>query len=219
MKTITLAGLAIAAVLASAADAQTLVYWPAPVPAAQQAQMSYFPMGTALTLRTRAQVSTKVNRPGDRVYLEVAESVSYNGQVVVPVGSVAVAEVAFVQKNGHFGKKGKLEIRPLYIETPNGTVRLSGQATDEGTSGTITSVATMLIVSPLGFLVHGTSAQLPPGTLVRGYLAEDMRFMVQPTAALASTQASQPRPGFGTGGYDGYGDGYGAQSDGIRSVH
>lgn len=180
--------------LATPAAAQNFVYWPAPAAVTgTPVPMSYFPMGTPLTLRSRTQVSTKVNKPGDRLYLDVAESLSYRGQVVVPAGSVAVAEVAAVQRNGHFGKKGKLEIRLLYIDTPIGPVRLSGQANDEGTSGTITSVATILFASPLGFLVHGTSAQLPPGTLVRAYLADDMQFAVQPQSQVAAMQAYPDR--------------------------
>ncbi len=180
--------------LATPAAAQNFVYWPAPAAVTgTPVPMSYFPMGTPLTLRSRTQVSTKVNKPGDRLYLDVAESLSYRGQVVVPAGSVAVAEVAAVQRNGHFGKKGKLEIRLLYIDTPSGPVRLSGQANDEGTSGTITSVATILFASPLGFLVHGTSAQLPPGTLVRAYLADDMQFAVQPQSQVAAMQAYPDR--------------------------
>ncbi|PTQ64075.1 hypothetical protein C8J45_104322 [Sphingomonas sp. PP-CE-3G-477] len=180
--------------LATPAAAQNFVYWPAPAAVTgTPVPMSYFPMGTPLTLRSRTQVSTKVNKPGDRLYLDVAESLSYRGQVVVPAGSVAVAEVAAVQRNGHFGKKGKLEIRLLYIDTPSGPVRLSGQANDEGTSGTITSVATILFASPLGFLVHGTSAQLPPGTLVRAYLADDMQFAVQPQSQVTAMQAYPDR--------------------------
>src|SRR3546814_3407633 len=115
-------------------------------------------MGTPLRLRTRTQVSTKDNKPGNRLYLEVAERVSFRGQVVIPIGGAVVAEVSRVQRNGHFGKKGKLEIRLISVETPSGPVRLRGTAYDEGKSGTAASVATMALLSGLGFLIHGTSA-------------------------------------------------------------
>lgn len=190
MKGILIGAAALGALLASSAQAQTLVYWPAPASSAQASQMTYFPMGTPLTLTTRTQLSTKDNKPGDRFYLEVAEDLSYQGQVVVPAGSVAVGEVARVQRNGHFGKKGKLGVRLLYVETPNGPVRISGQAGDEGTSGTATSIATIAFVSPLGFLIHGTSAQLPADTVVQAYLAQDLRFRAQPgMTQVATTQA------------------------------
>ena len=179
--------------LATVAQAQT-AYWPAPTQPGQPVRNSYFPMGTPLTLTTRTVVSTKDNKPGDRFYLEVAEDLSYRGQVVVPAGSVAVGEVAMVQRNGHFGKKGKLDINLLYVQTPQGPVRISGKANDEGTSGTITSVATMALVSPLGFVIHGTSAHIPAGSVVHGYLAQDLRFAAyaQPVESAMIGAAAEP---------------------------
>lgn len=193
MKKIIIGSAAIVALVGSTAQAQNIVHWPVPISAEASRSMLYFPMGTPVTLTTRTQVSTKDNKAGDRFYLEVAESISYQGQVVLPAGSVAVAEVVRSDRNGHFGKKGKLDIRLLYVETPNGPVRLSGQAGDEGTSGTIASFATIAFVSGLGFLIHGTSAHIPFGTTVQAYLAEDMRFAINPTLAQALPVAPQAR--------------------------
>lgn len=193
MKNIVICSAATVAMIGSAAQAQRTIHWPAPVSAAAQENMSYFPMGTPVVLTTRTQVSTKDNKPGDRFYLEVAESISYRGQVVLPAGSVAVGEVARSDRNGHFGKKGKIDVRLLYVETPNGPVRLSGRAGDEGTSGAIASFATIAFVSGLGFLIHGTSAHIPFGTNVTAYLAEDMRFRTSPTLAQASPATPEAR--------------------------
>lgn len=190
MKIIAICAIPMMVLAGSVAQAQNTVYWPAPISAEAQSSMKYFPMGTPVTLIMRTQVSTKDNKPGDRFYLEVAESISHRGQVVLPAGSVAVGEVVRADRNGHFGKKGKLDIRLLYVETPNGPVRLTGRAADEGTSGTITSFATIALVSGLGFLIHGTSAHLPFGTTVTAYLAEDMRFM--PNPAMAQAEAVTP---------------------------
>lgn len=190
------------------ARAQSVFHWPAPeAELVGEAKRYYLPMGTPLMLRTRTQVSTKDNKPGDRLYLEVAESVSFRGQVVIPVGAPVFAEVSRVQRNGHFGKKGKLEIRLISAETPNGPVRLSGTAYDEGKSGTAASVATMALLSGLGFLIHGTSAELAPGAPVQAYLAEPLRFTWYPEAGpmVAMQQArpdsfNEPAPGFSTMG-------------------
>ena len=173
------AAAAMAVLLPGAVQAQ-MTYWPAP--GAERAT-AYLPIGTPLRLVTRTQLSTKDDKPGDRFYLDVAESLVYRGQVVVPAGAVAVGEVARSDRNGHFGKKGKLDIRILYVETPTGPVRLGGQANDEGTSGTAVSLATMAFVSSLGFLIHGTSAHLANGTVVEAYLADDLRFTVEPAQA------------------------------------
>jgi len=141
--------------------------------------MSYFPVGTAIDLIMRTQISTKDNKSGDRVYFEVAQNLSYRGQVVVPAGATVVGEVIRADRNGHFGRKGHLEIRPLYVETAYGPVRLTGRSADDGTSAVAVSVATIVLVSPLGFLIHGTSAHLAPGSTVTAYLADDLRFKVQ----------------------------------------
>ena len=204
MKDWKVAAAMIALVVSGTAQAQTAFYWPAPeAQPAGEAKRYYLPMGTPLMLRTRTQISTKDNKPGDRLYLEVAESVSFRGQIVIPIGAPVFAEVSRVQRNGHFGKKGKLEIRLISAETPSGPVRLSGTAYDEGKSGTAASVATMALVSGLGFLIHGTSAELAPGTPVQAYLAEPLRFTWYPEAGprIAMEQArpdsiKEPAPGF-----------------------
>ena len=199
-KTIACAALA-AALTSTAASAQDMVYWPAPLAATQTVGMSYFPVGTPLKLVTRTEVSTKTNKPGDRFYLSVAEDLTYRGQVVVPAGSVAVGQVADLQRNGHLGKKGKLGVRLLYVQTPSGPVRLSGRGYDEGKSGTVASVATLALapiaVAWAGVFIHGTSARLPSGSGVQGYFAEDMRFAVQPRpirAAMNEVLPDSPHP-------------------------
>lgn len=165
-----------------AAQAQTTVYWPAPARTDAPGKRYEFPMGTPISLVTRTQINTKDNEAGDRIYFEVAESLTFRGQIVVPVGSVAVGEVTRSERNGHFGDKGKLEIRLLYVQTPYGPVRLTGRAYDEGKSGAVWSFGTMLLASPLGFLIHGTSGYIEPGTPVQGYFADPMTFTYNPPA-------------------------------------
>lgn len=193
-----------ALLFANNALAQDVVQWSA-WPSGN-AQKYYMASGTPVYLRTVTEVNTKDNKAGDRIYLEVAEPLSFRGYVVVPAGTPVVAEVSRVQRNGHFGKKGKLEVRLKYMHTPNGTVRLSGAGYDEGKSGTAASVATMLLVSPLGFLVHGTSGYIKPGTVVTASLAESLRFAwdgTRPVETAMQVQADGeplPSPGFANPG-------------------
>lgn len=196
MRLVKLVGAAATLCMGGTAIAQDSYYWPASSTPAVTTQATYFPLGTPLTLRTRTQVSTKDNHPGDRVYLEVAEGLFYKGQVVIPAGAVAVAEVARADRNGHFGRKGKLDVRLLYVQTPSGPIRLSGSSYDEGTTGLYTSIATMALVSPLGFLVHGTSAHIPLGSTVQAYIAEPMRFYERPAEQQVTNwaQPDQARP-------------------------
>ena len=214
MRNIGVISVVFAMLVSSTASAQSTYNWPAPdVASTAPVQKFFLPPGTPLMLRTLTQVSTKDNKPGDRIYLEVAESVTFRGQVVIPIGAPVIGEVSRVERNGHFGKKGKLEIRLIRAETPNGSVRLNGSAYDEGRSGTAASFATIALVSGLGFLIHGTSGYLQPGTVVQAHLAEALRFAWQapserPATALQQVQpdpATPATPGFSTFGSNGDG--------------
>ena len=118
-----------------AANAQGFNYWPsAPV---VSARTMYLPMGTPLTLISRTQVSSGDNRAGERIHFTVTETISFRGQVIIPPGLVAVPEVARSDRNGYLGKKGKIDVNLLYVETLNGPVRLSGGANSQWKSGLI----------------------------------------------------------------------------------
>lgn len=177
----------------SAAQAQNTYYWKAPAAAAdEQTQAFFLPGGTPLKLRILSQVSSRDSKPGDRVYLEVAESISFRGQVVIPVGAPAFGEVSVMERNGHFGKKGKIGVRLIQVETPSGPVRLGGAAYKEGHSGTAASVATIVLVSWVGFVIHGTSARVMPGTPVDAFLSEPLSFAWNPSASHSRLGAASP---------------------------
>ena len=162
---------------ATSVSAQDVYYWPAAQPNTETSRYLSFPAGTPVSLTTRNDISTKEARAGDRVYLSVAENIMYNGQVVLPIGAPVVAQVVQADRNGHFGVKGKLAINLLYVQTPMGPVQLTGSAARTGHSGTALSVTTFALLSMVGgFLIHGTSAKIPYGTPVQGYLAQPLKF-------------------------------------------
>lgn len=76
-------------------------------------------------LQTKTLLSTKESKPGDRVHLAVAEAVSFRGTVVIPVGVAVMGAVSQSQRNGHVGRKGKLAVRLISVEAPDGPVRLA----------------------------------------------------------------------------------------------
>lgn len=194
MKTPTIACLAVCVFSSAPAYAQNVIRWTAPTAVTSKGTGFYVPQGTPLALTSRTQISSRHNKPGDRVYFEVAETVSFRGQIVVPVGALAIGEVVNAQRNGHFGRKGKIAVRLLYVETPSGPVRLTGRTSDEGKSGTAASVATMALVSGLGFLIHGTSADIAEGTSVEAYLAEPLRFTWHPQDSVGQAMVTQAVP-------------------------
>lgn len=198
MKNLILSALVLALASNSAVQAQNTYYWKAPATAGgEQTQAFFLPSGTPLKLRVLSQVTSRDSKPGDRVYLEVAESVSFRGQVIIPVGAPAFGEVSIMERNGHFGKKGKIGVRLIQVETPSGPVRLGGAAYKEGHSGTAASVATIVLVSWVGFFIHGTSARVMPGTPVDAYLSEPLNFAWSESSSRsrlgAATQAEPDR--------------------------
>lgn len=182
------AGIVFASCAPAVAEAQYTVQWAAP--AAVTSATAYFPMGTPLQLTTRTELNTKDNHAGDRFYLEVAEPLVYCGQVVVPVGSIAVGEVMRAERNGHFGKRGQLDIRLDYVQTPNGPIRLSGRTARQGNGQGVLAIGGALFISWPMLFIHGTSGRMPADTVVTAYLADDLRFNVQ----AASTQAVAAMP-------------------------
>lgn len=152
--------------------------------------------GAEVRLITRTELSSRTNTLGERFDLEVVEPVTLNGQVVIPVGSVATGEVTRVRKKGMWGRRGILETRILHVRVADRLIQLGGAAGDRGRSGAGGAVAAVLlsplIVAPfVGFFITGTSAVLPAGTSTVAYTQEDVDVLyAQPTEASSPVMAS-----------------------------
>ena len=114
--------------------------------------------GTAVALKTREALTTKGKKlkPGTRIQLEVAEPVTLNGAIVIPVGSPAVGEVTDVRNKGMWGKSGRINARVLYATVNGRQIRLTGAFDDKGTTGTGGVVASAILIPVAGFFVTGT---------------------------------------------------------------
>lgn len=133
--------------------------------------------GTPVTLRTLNNLTTKGKhlKVGDHFSLEVADPVMLSGQVVIPTGTYAVGEITSVRNKGMWGKSGNIETRLLYISTNERRIRISGSTNDKGVKAGGGAIATSAIVFlPAGFFMTGTSAVIPPGTVVNGIIDEDV---------------------------------------------
>ncbi|MEJ7926375.1 hypothetical protein WG908_06330 [Sphingobium sp. AN641] len=142
--------------------------------------------GTQISLRTSEPLTTegKKLRIGQRIQLETAEAVSLNGQVVIPAGSPAIGEVTDVRNKGMWGKSGRINARVLSVRANGVQIRLTGQFDDKGTTGTAGVVAAIAFIPIAGFVTTGTSAKIPLGSPVTGFLDEDI------TVAFAATPAA-----------------------------
>lgn len=86
-----------------------------------------------------------------------------DGKTIIPVGTLAWGEVVAYQGNGAVGKAGKLGVKILYLDLPEGRLPLNGNSSQEG-NGNATGVAVAVITFGLfGLFTAGDSARLKGG--------------------------------------------------------
>jgi hypothetical protein len=143
-------------------------------------------VGTEVPLRLVQELTTKGKqlRIGDRFHLETSEPVLVQGVNVIPVGSPAMGEITDVRNKGMWGKSGHLAARILYVTVNGRQIRLSGSFDDKGVTGTAAVVAAIVFVPVVGFFTTGTSAKVPVGSVVKGFVDEDVPLSI-PVAAQA----------------------------------
>ncbi len=153
--------------------------------AAQPVRQSQAPIrlllraGTGISMETREPLSSRTARQGQRVALEVKDSVRVDGHVVIPRGTAAVGEVARVVHRGKFGKSGKLELRAMFIELGGRRIRLEGSTGDRGKSATAPVVAGVLLIGATASLITGKSAILPAGSPLSASVWQDVTLEVR----------------------------------------
>lgn len=182
--------------------AQTVIA-PAPI-AAPSSNNAMLRVGTEVPLRLLEELTTggKKLRVGQRFRMETSAPVMVQGVVVIPTGSPAVGEITDVRNKGMWGKSGKLNARVLYVTVNGRQIRMTGGFDDKGVAGGIGAVAVSAIVFlPAGFFMTGTSAKVPVGAAVKGFIDEDVPLSLAapvtspmvvgaPTAALPLTPVS-----------------------------
>jgi hypothetical protein len=164
--------------MTTVASAQTAAPMPmraAPI-VAGAADAPVLRVGTKVPLKLNEELTTKGKklRVGQHFNLEVSEAVLVNGQVVIPVGAPAVGEITEVRNKGMWGKSGHLTAQVLYVTVNGRQVRLSGTFDDKGVTGTAGVVGAAVLIPVAGFFMTGTSAKIPMGAPVIGFIAEDV---------------------------------------------
>jgi len=119
-------------------------------------------------------------RAGKLIRMQVANSISLGGVVVIPAGTPATAEVTEVRHKGMWGKSGRIEARVLSARVGDRLIRLSGTFDDKGVTGTAGVVGAVVLLPIAGFFLTGTSANIPAGSGVKAFLDEDLRIAVAP---------------------------------------
>jgi hypothetical protein len=148
---------------------------PAPLVIGQPTQ-HMLKAGTVVPLKTVTELTTrgKKLRVGQRFDLEVSEPVTLNGVTIIPVGNRAIGEVTSVRNKGMWGRSGNIDVRLISVRVGDRQIRLTGSANDKGVTGTAGVVGAVVLLPLAGFFMTGTSATIPPGSGIAGYLDEDL---------------------------------------------
>lgn len=178
---------------------------PAVVPATQVAVIqapeapNVVRAGTEVTLEMREELTTKGKKlkPGRRFQMATAGDVIVNGVVVIPSGTPATGEVVEVRNKGMWGKSGFIGAKVVGMNLNGRHVRLTGSFDDKGVTGTAGVISSIALVPLAGFFVTGTSAMLPMGGQVKGFLDEDLHFRAvaaTPNVMEVPTSGAAPAP-------------------------
>ncbi|ODP38711.1 hypothetical protein [Sphingomonas turrisvirgatae] len=193
---------------APAVFAQTAAVAPAPAAAPVAAIAPSAPgenvlrAGTKVALKMAEALTTKGKklRVGQRFQLEVAEDVRLGDLTVIPAGAPATGEITDVRNKGMWGKSGRIGAQLLYMRVGGRQIRLSGQLDDKGVTGTAGVVGAVAFVPIAGFFMTGTSAQIPLGGAVTGFLDEDVPVVIGSAPAPQPLVVSSPTPAVVTPG-------------------
>ncbi|PHR18685.1 MAG: hypothetical protein COA41_09630 [Sphingopyxis sp.] len=120
----------------------------------------------------------KAAKVGQRFMLEVSAPVEVNGVTVIPAGTPAWGELVGVRNKGMWGKSGKLDAKLLFLRVNGRQIRLTGSFDDKGVTGTAGVVGAIALVPIAGFFMTGTSAMLPKGGVVSGFIDEDIELAI-----------------------------------------
>lgn len=139
----------------------------APAAPASTQSVKYAPQtvapGTPIRLMFLKEINSRTAVPGQLFKMRVHEPVFMNGQAVIPVGTTAWGEVVSFDSSGAVGKGGKLGVRVLYLDLPEGRLPIKGEANQRG-SGNGAGLALAIVgFGIFGLFSAGDSARFKGG--------------------------------------------------------
>src|SRR5690348_4025562 len=159
--------------------------------------------GTPIKLRLTRTISSASAQVGDQVDFEVLDSISVNGIVVIPKGSIAWGTVTAAQKKRRMGRGGKLNVNIDSVRLADGekdALRAVKDTNGGGHVGAMTGamVATGIVffpAAPLFLFMHGKDINIPKGTEITAYVAADInldkaKFVEQPAVGASAAPAN-----------------------------
>ena len=157
-----------------AKDNPTPTAAPAPLANAVPSGMLMLREGTDVPLRFAQALSSKTAAEGDPVAFVLDDDLKVGNVVVAKAGSSAFGEVSHVEKSGMMGKAGQLNVRLDYLKDGDAKIKLRGTKGKEGASGTTGAIVLTVLFGPIGLIKHGKNIDIPQGSPLKAYVAEDI---------------------------------------------
>ncbi len=131
---------------------------------------------TEIKLRMAQSLSSKHAVIGERVELTVAEDLAVDGWVVVPKGTRVLGTVKVGKKRERADNSHDLLVEIDYIAMSGKHVKLGGRQAGQGkvNKGAAVASTALLGLSGLQLAMESRTAQIPEGTVVNAWVAEDV---------------------------------------------
>ena len=185
MKTYTaLCAIPLLALFVTSAHAQVMqVTAPDPTPTAPAseavpvlppaAQTLKIPEGTEFQIRVDEKLSSATAQEDDKFAVSLSEPLTING-VKLLAGYRGRGVVQSAKKRRMMGQAGQLNIALDYIKIGDTKIRVRANKGKEGEGHMGATVALTVLFGPLGLLKHGDDVVVNDGTIITGYVSEDV---------------------------------------------
>jgi hypothetical protein len=154
--------------------------------------MVKIPASTAVMAELMENLASGINKAGDTVWLCIVEDIRIDGNLFVQAGAPVKALLRGVNKRGHFGAGGYLDLTMVSLVAADGTIcPLFGQVATAGTNKS-TTLAAVVGGFPAAALVRGTESFHPAGEVVKVFTRQDIWIKPLPATSEKSSVAQNP---------------------------
>lgn len=141
------------------------------------------PMNTTVMIQLDAAVSSRTATRGDMFPISLAEPVRLGETEIIPAGIAGEGQVVHSAGTGFGGRAGELIVAARYLMWGDRRIPLRGmRISTAGRNNTAEAIALGQLIPLGGFLVTGTSVDLPVGQIAVARFAEDVPIGERPAS-------------------------------------
>lgn len=127
------------------------------------------PAGTRVELEMAHTIDSQTTRTNDLVSFRVVNPVMVDGVTVIAVGATATARVVKAERNGHFGRAGRIAWELQEVTAADGTrvpLASAGRAVGDSKGAKVAATMALAVLSPFALAAgfkRGENAVVPEG--------------------------------------------------------